>query len=256
MTPAVLLTRLPEDNQRLAAKLDAQGVQTCCMPLLQIRLEEESSEQRSLLLDLDRYQAVIAVSPVAARLGLERLDRYWPQVPVGIDWFAVGETTAGILRDYPLPARAPEEGQDSEALLALPRWQALLAEPHLRVMIWRGVGGREHLASHIRAAGGQVDYLELYRRLPADNLPQSIRAACQAGVRGIVVLSIQALEYWHNAAGNEWSQQRLWRCWVPGTRVAERAAELGCKDIVMCSGADDDAVIAAIEAHPLKAQGE
>lgn len=256
MTPAILLTRQPADNQRLAGKLEALGIRSYCMPLLRIRAVEESGEQRSLLLDLDRYQAVIAVSPVAARLGLERLDRYWPQVPLGIDWFAVGETTAGILRHYDLPAQAPLDGQDSEALLALPRWEALLGEPNLRVMIWRGVGGREHLAARIASAGGQVDYLELYERLPADGLPQSIEAARQAGVRGIVILSVQALEYWHAAAGQAWLQQRLWRCWVPGNRVAKRAAELGCEDIIMCSGADDDALVTAIRAHRLTAQGE
>jgi len=256
VTPAVLLTRLPVDNQRLAARLEAVGIGTCCVPLLRIEPEEEGGHQRGLMLDLDRYQAVIAVSPVAARLGLERLDRYWPQVPVGIDWFAVGETSAGVLREYGLPALAPECGQDSEALLRLPRWQVLLAEPQLKVLIWRGAGGREHLASRIRAAGGQVDYLELYQRLPADNLPQSIQAARETGVRGIVVLSVQALEYWYQAATNEWFWQRRWRCWVPSGRVAERAAELGCEDIIVCSGADDDAVIAAIRAHPLTTQGE
>jgi uroporphyrinogen-III synthase len=193
---------------------------------------------------------------VAARLGLERLDRYWPQVPVGIDWFAVGESTAGVLREFGLPAQTPECGQDSEALLQLPRWQVLLAKPHLRVLIWRGAGGREHLASQIRDAGGQVDYLELYQRLPADNLPQSIKAARGAGVRGIVVLSIQALEYWQQAATDDWSWQRTWRCWVPSERVAKRAVELGCEDIIVCNGADDDAVISAIMAHPLTAQGE
>lgn len=256
MTPAVLLTRLPADNQRLAARLQACGVRSHCMPLLQIRPQQEDSEQRSLMLDLDRYHAVIAVSPIAARLGLERLDCYWPQVPVGIDWFAVGGSTAGVLRDYGLPAQAPEDGQDSEALLRLPRWQALFAQPQLRVLIWRGVGGREHLANQIVAAGGRVDYLELYQRLPAENLSHAVTVARQAGVRGIVVLSIQALEYWRQAAASDWPQQRAWRCWVPGTRVAERAAELGCEDIVMCSGADDDAVVAAIQAHPLTTQGE
>lgn len=257
MTPAVLLTRLPADNRRLAAKLEAAGIPSFCMPLLHIQPEHEDSVQRALMLDLDHYQAVIAVSPVAARLGLERLDCYWPQTPVGIDWFAVGETTAGILREYGLPAQPPEDGQDSEALLRLPRWQTLFAQgPPLKVMIWRGAGGREHLAARIRASGGQVDYLELYRRLPAPNLPGTLKSARQAGVRGIVVLSVQALEYWHAAADNEWSQQRRWRCWVPGKRVAERAADLGCEDIIMCSGADDDAVIAAIRAHPLTAQGE
>lgn len=256
MRPALLLTRMAADNQRLVAKLQARGVSTCCLPLLRIEPETESAYQRGLMLDLDRYQAVVTVSPVAARLGLERLDRYWPQVPVGIDWFAVGESTAGVLREFGLPAQAPECGQDSEALLQLPRWQILLAKPQLKVLIWRGAGGREHLASRIRAAGGQVDYLELYQRLPADNLPQSMNAARGAGVRGIVVLSIQALEYWQQAATEDWSWQRTWRCWVPSERVATRAAELGCEDIIVCNGADDEAVIAAIMAHPLTAQGE
>ena len=180
MRPALLLTRMAADNQRLVAKLQARGVST----------------------------------------------------------------------------QAPECGQDSEALLQLPRWQILLAKPQLKVLIWRGAGGREHLASRIRAAGGQVDYLELYQRLPADNLPQSMNAARGAGVRGIVVLSIQALEYWQQAATEDWSWQRTWRCWVPSERVATRAAELGCEDIIVCNGADDEAVIAAIMAHPLTAQGE
>lgn len=256
MTPAVLLTRLPADNERLASRLEACGVRSYCVPLLRIEPEEEDSDQRHLMLDLDRYQAVIAISPVAARLGLERLDRYWPQVPVGIDWFAVGNTTAGILRDYGLPAQAPEDGQDSEALLRLPRWAELLRQPHLRVLIWRGVGGREHLANAITAVGGQVDYLELYQRRPAEQLADSLAAAHRSGVRGIVVLSTQALEYWRQAAAAKWAEQRTWRCWVPSKRVAEQAAELGCEDIVMCSGADDDAVVAAITARPLQTQGE
>ncbi|WP_339651097.1 uroporphyrinogen-III synthase [Halopseudomonas pelagia] len=251
MSGVLLLTRSELDNQRLARSLAELGVRTRSMPLLHIEPQLESPAQRELLLDIDRYHAVIVVSPVAARLGLERLDEYWPQMPVGLEWFAVGQSTAAVLQAAGLPAQAPAQGQDSEALMALARWQALLRTRHLRVLIWRGVGGREYLAEQIRNLGGRVDYLELYRRCAADNLPSALAEAADAGVTGILVLSVQALEYWHQAAAEQWLQQAGWRCWVPSQRVADRAAALGCRDIIVCSGADDSAVIEAVKAHPL-----
>ena len=93
MTGVLLLTRAEPDNQRLASALAALGVSTRSLPLLSIEPQPESPDQRELMLDIDRYNAVIVVSPVAARLGVERLDAYWPQMPVGIDWFAVGHGT-------------------------------------------------------------------------------------------------------------------------------------------------------------------
>lgn len=246
-----MLTRSAADNQRLATKLDLLNVRTRGMPLLHIEPQVETPGQRQVLLDIDRYQAVIVVSPVAARLGLERLEDYWPQMPVGIDWFAVGKSTAEVLQAAGLPVQVPGLGQDSEAVLALPRWQALLQAGDLKVLIWRGAGGREHLAEQLRMQGARVDYLELYHRCAAAELPASLTQAAAVGVAGIVVLSVQALEYWHHAAAAKWPEQANWRCWVPSQRVAEHAAGLGCKDIIVCNGADDSAVIEAVMAHPL-----
>lgn len=251
MTPALLLTRAAADNQRLAEKLAARGVRVWQLPLMQLVEEPEGAVARQMILDLDRYQAIMVVSPAAARLGLQRVDSYWPQMPVGIDWFAVGESTARCLREVGLVVHVPDQGQDSESLTALPAWQTLLHQPDLRVLIWRGVGGREYLADQVRAAGGRVDYLELYRRQPAEGLRESLNEALQHKPGGILLLSSQALEYWHQAAGEQWSAQAEWRCWVPSQRVAAQAAELGCRDIIICNGADDDAVIEAVMAHPL-----
>lgn len=251
MSGVLLLTRSDADNQRLAAQLEQLSVRTRGLPLLHIEPQPETSSQRQLLLNIDRYHAVIVVSPVAARLGLERLEDYWPQMPVGIDWFAVGSSTASALRAAGLQVQVPDQGQDSEALLALPRWQSLLQTSAAKVLIWRGAGGREYLAEQLRAQGAQVDYLELYRRCQAEDLPAGLVAAVDAGVTGILVLSVQALEYWRDGAVEKWPEQACWRCWVPSQRIARRAAELGCRDIVVCNGADDSAVIEAVMAHPL-----
>jgi len=248
----ILLTRQPDDNQRLAQRLCELGVACESLPLLALVPLQETDTQRRLMLELDRYQVVIVVSRLAATLGLELLDRYWPQAPVGIDWLAVGPASAAPLSDYALPVQFPGDGQDSEALMRLPLWQSHFSHADLKVMIWRGVGGREHLAEQVCAAGGQVDYLELYRREPPPDLAIKLAAVAATGVDGIVVLSTQALTHWRESAGAHWSQQRHWRCWVPSARVAALAADLGCDDVVICGGADDAAIFAAVQAHPLK----
>lgn len=245
MSGCLLLTRQPAENQRLAARLAALGVRTCSLPLLALEPCAEGPPERQRMLDLDLYHAVVVVSPVAARLGLERLDHYWPQPPEGVAWLAVGGGTAQVLRDYGLPARCPAQGQDSEALLAMPLWQSLLARPDLKVLIWRGEDGREHLAGQLRAAGARVDYLPLYaRRMPAELAADLAALAPQ--LDQVLVLSVQALRHWREAAAGDWEVQRHWRCFVASERIAAQAREWGCTDVVTCRGADDAAVLEAV----------
>ena len=245
MSGCLLLTRQPAENQRLAARLAALGVRTCSLPLLALEPCAEGPPERQRMLDLDLYHAVVVVSPVAARLGLERLDHYWPQPPEGVAWLAVGGGTAQVLRDYGLPARCPAQGQDSEALLAMPLWQSLLARPDLKVLIWRGEDGREHLAGQLRAAGARVDYLPLYaRHMPAELAADLAALAPQ--LDQVLVLSVQALRHWREAAAGDWEVQRHWRCFVASERIAAQAREWGCTDVVTCRGADDAAVVEAV----------
>lgn len=76
----LLLTRPAEDCAVTAQALAEQGIYSSSLPLLAIEPLAETPEQRSLILDLDRYHAVIVVSKPAARLGLDLVDRYWPQI--------------------------------------------------------------------------------------------------------------------------------------------------------------------------------
>src|SRR5690606_41918188 len=113
-----------------------------------------------------------------------------------------------------------------------------------------GQGARDPLSSTIRPAAGRVDLLGLYGRGRPPGLADAL-AGLAEDCRGRVILGGQALQHWRQAAGAAWEQQRHWRCWVPGARVAALAAELGCTDVVICDGADDDSVLAAIGAHPI-----
>lgn len=243
----LLLTRPAEECGAVADVLAKAGIHSASLPLLAIKPLPETAEQRATVLELDRYCAVIVVSKPAARLGIELLDRYWPQPPLGQAWFSVGAATGAILADYGLDASWPERGDDSEALLALPRLGEALARPDPKVLILRGEGGRELLAETLRARGVQVDILELYRRYlpdyPAGTLAATLRSE---RLNGLVVSSGQGLLSLRELAADTWPEMLELPLFVPSPRVAEMARQLGAKRIVDCRGASVAALLAAL----------
>ncbi|MFP3500505.1 uroporphyrinogen-III synthase, partial [Pseudomonas sp. SIMBA_059] len=71
-----------------------------------------------------------------------------------------------------------------------------VAVPAARVLVVRGVGGRELLAERLAEQGASVEYLELYRRClpgyPAGTLKRRIEAE---RLNGLVVSSGQGFEH-------------------------------------------------------------
>src|SRR5690606_10098775 len=128
----LLLTRPTEECAALAATLAEAGVHSASLPLLSIEPLPETPEQRAMMRELDRYCAVVVVSKPAAHLGIELLDGEWPQLPFAQPWFSVGAATGAILRDHGLSVSWPDTGDDSEALLALPRLSEALARSEER----------------------------------------------------------------------------------------------------------------------------
>ncbi|MDH4584133.1 uroporphyrinogen-III synthase [Pseudomonas sp. BN415] len=250
----LLLTRPLEECEALAAALSEQQVFSSSLPLLAIEALEETPEQRSVILELDRYCAVVVVSKPAARLGLERLDRYWPQPPADQHWFSVGAATGTLLQDYGLPTTWPEAGDDSEALLTLPQLAEALSVHDPKVLIMRGEGGREFLAERLRGQGVAVDYLELYRRCLPDYPAGTLASRVESErLNGLVVSSGQGLENLQRLAGDAWPELARLTLFVPSPRVAEQAAEAGAKNVVDCRGASAAALLAALRQYPAPA---
>lgn len=246
----LLLTRPAEESQALARTLAEEGIFSSSLPLLDIQPLTVSQENRSIIYNLAAYCAVIVVSKPAARLGLELVDEVWPQPPMQ-DWFAVGAATAQILDDYGLRVFCPEQGDDSEALVALPQLQTAISGYDPKVLIMRGEDGREWLAEHLREQGVAVDYLPLYRRslpqYPAFVLPQRVEAE---RLNGLVVSSGQGFEHLRELAGVSWPQLAQLPLFVPSPRVAELAREAGAQSVVDCRGASAAALLAALREQP------
>jgi uroporphyrinogen-III synthase len=244
----LLLTRPAEDCAALAETLAAQGIFSSCLPLLEIAPLPVSEKIRRAITQLPSCSAVIVVSKPAARIALDLLDG---ASALTMPWFSVGAATAQILLDHGLDANFPADGDDSEALLQLPRLREAISQPGAQVLILRGEGGRELLAERLRERGASVEYLELYRRdLPAyapDELPRRIAAE---RLNGLVVSSGQGFEHLRKMAGDIWPTIARLPLFVPSPRVAELASAAGAQTVVDCRGASAAALLTALREHP------
>ncbi|AYG42931.1 uroporphyrinogen-III synthase [Pseudomonas sp. Leaf58] len=243
----LLLTRPAEDCAALAQSLAAAGVGSSCLPLLAIEPVAVDNQQRLLLEGLPGFQAIIVVSKPAARLLLDQLAQAGLQPPRQ-NWFTVGEATAAVLQEAGLMVSVPRRGDDSEALLALPALHQAVAAPASRILIVRGVGGRELLAERLAQQGASVDYLELYRRcLPAYPAGTLMRRIEAERLNGLVVSSGQGFEHLQQVAGADWPQLACLPLFVPSPRVAEQARAAGAQQVVDCRGASATALLAAVQ---------
>ena len=258
----VLVTRPPGRADELIAAIESAGGSAVHIPLLLVtplnadRDAEIFAQTRQRILDLDRYRRVIAISVNAAQYGLEWIDNYWPQLPSGIAWYGIGAATVAALAqrdivaqsdstpDKNTPDKNMKAAMNSEALLALPALQHIDGE---RILILRGVGGRETLASVLRERGAQVDYAECYRRTEPN-----LSAAQQA--------QLQALDIDAICANSQETLQNLWQCLtpaarpraqhcaliVPSARVAAAAHALGFARVVAAANAGTPATLDAL----------
>ncbi|MBS7559758.1 MULTISPECIES: uroporphyrinogen-III synthase [Pseudomonas] len=247
----LLLTRPREDSAALAATLVEVGVFSSSLPLLEIQALPVSDSQRAILLELDRYCALIVVSKPAAHLGLGLLRAYWPQPPAQ-SWFSVGAGTGQILADAGLQVFYPQTGDDSEALLELPQLREAIRRPEPRVLIVRGEGGRELLSERLRDLGASVDYLELYRRCLPHYAKDALLERIQGErLNGLVVSSGQGFSHLQQLAGPAWSQLAKMPLFVPSPRVAEMARAAGAEKVVDCRGASAAALLTALREQPV-----
>ncbi|WP_432696905.1 uroporphyrinogen-III synthase [Marinobacterium sp. YM272] len=244
----VLVTRPAHQSGGLIAALREHGAEPVSLPLLEIAPIDESDSSawnriKGRILDLDLYAGVIFISPNAARIGEQWIDTYWPQLPVGVHWLAIGAGTAATLEGLGIPAYHVPGGFDSEALLADP----LLADVReKRFLILRGEGGRELLAETLRSRGAEVDYADLYRRVCPDYSPTHIKSTIYAKQLSVILItSGMALDNLLELAGAEPDLLET-ALIVPSQRIADLARARGFTRIRIADGPDDSSMIRAL----------
>lgn len=180
----VLVTRPAHQAQALCQLIEAQGGKTRLFPSIDIEAVADNPQLDAVLKQLPDYDIAIFTSANAVNFALQRIPK-WPQP--GPQIAAVGKASAKALTAQGLKVDLqPESSFNSEALLALP---ALNQVAQKRVVIFRGVGGRELLAEQLSRRGAEIDYAECYQRC----LPKPEPAQLQAIKRALSQGEIDAL---------------------------------------------------------------
>ncbi len=241
----ILVTRPIHQASGQAELLAGLGFEPVLLPLLEITPVDESDPGFSLLktriMDLDLYHFVIFISANAVNTGIDLIDQYWPQLPVGIEWLAIGKQTAGKLHEFGISATKSAAGYDSEALLSLPQLQQMDGK---KVLIMRGAGGRETLAEQLIQRGARVDYADLYRRrLPDYTSGQISSTIGDARPDVILITSGEAVSNLDQLiTKHHLGALKHTTLVVPSERVARIAGELGYTRVITASGPDNQAM--------------
>ena len=237
----VVLTRPRADSERLSQALQSEGFQTRVMPIMTI--EEIPAAEQRLMPSLSGDTLCIFISANAVRFGLPQLGPALARFP-DLTVMAVGNKTRDTLAAEGIHAQVPAR-PDSEGLLAMP---ALSADDLRDIVIVKGEGGRELLASELTRRGTRVTEWACYRRCWPE-IDVSELAAISAGLifqasSGEILSRLAEL-----LAGEELADLFQSPIIVPSDRVARLATEIGWGQVVRAEDASDDAFMRALKQH-------
>ena len=236
----IVVTRPAEQAAPLAALIRAAGGEAILFPVIEIRDIEDTQPLHALIDRLDDFAWAIFVSPNAVKHALSTITSR-RALPANLRFAAVGSGTVRELNSCGVSNLIAPAQFDSEALLALP---ALANVTGMRIVIFRGSGGREFMGDTLTARGARVEYAECYRRVqPAiDPAPlydawerhalHAITATSSEGVHNLVTLA--------GARGSPWLKQTP--MFVPHSRIAEAARALDLNIVVPTAQGDDGLV--------------
>ncbi|GAA4093989.1 uroporphyrinogen-III synthase [Zhongshania borealis] len=250
----VLVTRPSDRSTELVTALTVAGAEVLSQPLLNIAplaADSHGAELqrcRQLFMNLDSYQHLIFISVNAVHYGLDAIDQFWPQWPLGVQVHAIGQATAAALAARDIDVQlADDVAMNSESLLATPALQHLQGQ---KVLIVRGLGGREYLAEQISARGAQVDYAECYqRKSPELDSRQFHALLLQNNINIVCVNSGETLHYFSTLLAE---LALNYTVLVPGERVARLAESLGFTQIIQAENAGTAATLAALRRYMRK----
>lgn len=173
------------------------GWECTSFPVIEIIKTNATSLLRTVANNFKIYHIALFVSANAVTYGLRWLKQNHLNWPQGILIGAVGKNTAKALAEQGSLRvdLAPEQKFDSEALLAL---NGLKNIQNKNIIIFRGNGGREHLANTLRARGASVDYAEVYeRRRPAGTIASILSEKQRKHINIAVSTSNEGLKNLH-----------------------------------------------------------
>lgn len=180
----VALTRPSHQAMRLSQALEQQGAEVLEMPAMTIEPVHHAIDEAV------EYDWVFFISSNAVRC------LHSPDLQAQV--VAIGQQTASALveKGYRV-SLVPSTGFTTEDVLALPDLTHLEGQ---RCLIVRGVGGRETLYQALESRGADVDYVDVYRRVPVTEVnPASWQALLDSSKPVLMFTSGDSLRYFRSA---------------------------------------------------------
>lgn len=239
----VLVTRPAAQADHLCNLLEQAGADSHALPVMDIQAHE-STEALARLKHVAAWDMVIFVSRNAVDFALPWLDR--KRLPRVV---AIGRKTAEFLRAQGIRVDLVPPQFNSESLLALPIMQRVAG---MRILIVRGLAGREILAEELIRRGASVDYAEVYRRTKsASNASRLQSLLAEQKIDVLTVASGDAIHNLVELAGIHKTELFALPLFVISKRVAKLAHAAGFADtehIHVASEASDEGLLQAITA--------
>lgn len=240
----IAVTRPPEQATKLNAAIAEAGGSVLSFPLLDIASLPDLNAFHAEITPLSQFDWVIFISSNAVQYGMPLLQQ--ASFPSTLKFAAIGPTTASALHAYGIAeVVTPKDRFDSESLLSLPVFQQMQGQ---RVLIVRGVGGRELLAETFKQRGAKVVFGECYRRVnPQANATPLERAYQQGQLQAMIITSSEALRFLLDLAGNtDWL--KAIPLFVNHDRIAEQASAHGLS-VTSAGQPGDEAMLKLLLQH-------
>ena len=239
----IAITRPIDQAKKLAKLIEDAGGTPVLFPLIEITPLNDYGQFEAVISDIRDYEWAIFISSNAVQNSMPRLLKAGianESIFGNLKFAAIGPVTASELRSFGVkdvltPLSHVQDGDeskvrfDSESLLALPEMTNVFSK---KILIVRGVGGRDVLAETLKAHGAQVTFAECYQRInPQTNCDLLAQLYAEKKLHGIVVTSSEAMRYLLDLAGDsEWLKHMT--LFVNHARIAELPLLMGLKVVV------------------------
>ncbi len=241
----IAITRPADQAKKLAALITEAGGTPILFPLIEITPLADYSQFQAVISAIKDFDWAIFISSNAVQNSMPRLLKQG--IPASLKFAAIGPVTANELQSFGVkdvltPLSHVQDGDeskvryDSESLLTLPEMTNVFSK---KILIVRGVGGRDVLAETLNARGAQVTFAECYQRInPQTNCNLFANLWADKKLHGIVVTSSEAMRHLLDlASGSEWLRNVT--LFLNHARIAEVPLQMGLKVAVADAPGDE-----------------
>jgi len=238
----IVVTRPTAQAVRLIEALEEAGATAIHFPVIEITAPPDQDKLREQVKLLDSYDMAIFISRNAAIYGSALIQHAtWP---ASMKIAAIGEGTAQQLLEQGMAADIVANGiANSESLLNTESMENVAGK---RILIFRGNGGREKLASSLLKRGATVDYLECYERKRPNNNAQLLSELWRRkAMNGIILTSSEGLKNLYDMVKKEdFVHLNTTPLYVISSTMVELCGKLGYKltPVLMPSAANEDVI--------------